>query len=253
MKKQILILWLGALLLTFLFGYLKSVTSSTYPVTGTINTDGEKTTYKFDKEYSGREDLEIFIRTDKDTLNAFLLWRKIGLNDFDTIKMSFDNGIASAKIPRQKPFEKIEYQVAVETEEGWKLLPAGKSVELIFYGDVPSVAEGLYYLTFVFSLLLIFRTGLEYFNPNDHLKKLSLFTLISVSLFGFFLYPFKKSFESGPIGTKVLQPGEIFSLFDLLLPVIWIAAVILIFKNKSPKITALFAAIASIILILFFI
>ena len=65
--KQSIILWISAILITFLFGYFNSVTNNDFPISGTIGIDGQKVTYKFEKVYgidaNKNNNYEIFIRT----------------------------------------------------------------------------------------------------------------------------------------------------------------------------------------------
>ena len=78
--KQNIILWLGAIVITFLSGYVESVTSPDYPITGTIGIDGKKLSYKLDKTATPEEGLDIILRTDIDSLTGQLEFQVIGVN-----------------------------------------------------------------------------------------------------------------------------------------------------------------------------
>src|ERR1035437_10180706 len=81
MKKNI-ILWLGAIIITFLSGYLRNVIGPDYPVSGTIGFEGKMVTFKFDKIYRGNNSYNVFIRSDVKAVKAFLLWKDFSTNAF---------------------------------------------------------------------------------------------------------------------------------------------------------------------------
>lgn len=250
--KQIIILWLGTAIITYLAGYLNSATGPYYPVTGTIGIEGEKVSFKFDRIIRTNEDYNIFIRSDKSDVKGELLWKKMNdKNDWNSVDIYEDSGILTASIPAHPPLTKCEYKAVLKYNDKEYPLPADKkTVTILFLGEVPAAISILYFIFLYGGLLLAIRTGLDFFNENQKIKKLSLFTLIFFSMHALFMNPLKKSFEIGAVNKNVPDISAIFDLQSLLFLILWIAAVITFFKVKSPRKAVLFFAIVTLLIFL---
>lgn len=251
--KQIFILWLGAAVITYLAGYLNSATGPYYPVTGTIGIEGEKVSFKFDRIIRTNEDYNIFIRSDKTDVTGVLLWKKMNdKNDWHNADIYKDRGILTASIPAQSPLTECEYKAVLMYNDKEYPMPADKkTVTILFLGEVPAAISILYFIFLYGGLLLAIRTGLDFFNENQKIKKLSLFTLIFFSMHALFMNPLKKSFEIGAVNKNVPDISAIFDVQSLLFLILWIAAVIIFFKVKNPRFPSLISGIITIITFLF--
>jgi hypothetical protein len=251
--KQSIILWLGAFVITFLFAFWNRFSSPEYPITGSFGINMKSVTFKFDKVYRGNDSYKIIIKTDTDSLNGRILWRKNGSNSgWNTAPMNFSDKTLSGKIPHEPPSTIIDYRVKVWKGENVFYLPQSGMVTLKYLGNVPPSIMGFYFLTLYLALLLSVRTGLDYFNENQKIKKLSLFTVMiwiaNVMVFN----PVKRSYElSSRIGTAILPITELFDFRHLLLLIIWILGIVLIFNIKNYKIWAGIITVAILIAFLF--
>jgi hypothetical protein len=117
--------------------------------------------------------------------------------------------------------------------------------------SIPSKVSILSSLVLFTALLLSFRTGLEYFNDNQKIKKL---TLPAVTFFFFYsiaVTPLRKTYELNAINKKVPPITELFDLQSIILFVLWITAMIVIFNSRNPKLPALVFSIITALVFLF--
>jgi hypothetical protein len=117
--------------------------------------------------------------------------------------------------------------------------------------SLPSKISILSSLVLFTALLLSFRIGLEYFNENQKIKKL---TLPAVTFFFFYsiaVTPLRKTYELNAINKKVPPITELFDLQSIILFVLWITAMIVIFNSRNPKLPALvFSIITALVFLL---
>ena len=154
-KKQKLILWLSAIVLTVLLSYFKSVTSADYPVSGTIAVNGEQVTYAFNKIFRGKDNLKISLRTDANLLTGFTIWHKnnhalsVGRSSIkDTLQLKREKGFLSCSIPLQKPGTEILYQVFLQSNNSITQIPMGQTLRTKFWGFVPGSISSTFTITF---------------------------------------------------------------------------------------------------------
>ncbi|MBZ0198560.1 MAG: hypothetical protein K8H86_01745 [Ignavibacteriaceae bacterium] len=248
--KNSIILWIAAFVVVFLTGYFESVTNESYPVTGTFGISGEKVSYKFNKVHYGNKPFHFFIRSDAKDINGFLFWRKEQNQDWKKENLRWVNDELYADIPAQKPETIIEYKAAVVYNNKTYRIPGDKIVFLKFIGEVPASIWGAFYFTLFAGLIIGVRTGLDYFNDKDKIRKLSLITV-----FFFFAYlltiPLKTTFELGALNNRVPGFTELFSLQPVLLFINSFFVMIGLFNFKEKKITALIGAVIMISIFLF--
>lgn len=245
-KKQKVILWLSAMLVTVLLGYFKSVTSPDFPVSGTTVVNGEKITYAFEKHFGGKEAFKISLRTDVDSLNGFVVWGSKSSLFKDTVQLKKEKGFFSCNIPLQKPMTEISYRVFVQSKNSITQIPAGQTLRTRFLGFVPRSITSTHILTLFFGLLLSIRIGLTYFEPQSKSKTFAIFSLISFSLYGLFLVPVKRLFELGAVNQAPPKMFEMFSMPQLTFAFIWLVVSVGMFNSKN-KIWNAAGAVATLV------
>jgi hypothetical protein len=248
--KHAIILWLAALFITFLAGYIESGTDKFYPVTGTIGINGNKVSFKFDKIFKGKENYRLIIRTDDPEVSGNVKWKDEDSPEWKVIELVSSEKALTAEIPRQEAGKKIIYIAELFRNNKPYIIP-DKPVKLLFTGYIPSTITFLSFFTLMGGLLLCFRTGLEYFNENQKIKKLSLFTVTFFFLYTVAVTPLRKSYELDAINKKVVPLTSLWDLQSILLFVLWIAAMIVLFKVKNPKLPALIFSAVTLLVFLF--
>jgi hypothetical protein len=248
--KQSFILWISALLITVIASYYKTVTSSEFPISGTISLSNKKLSYKFDKVHHDKYGPKILIRSDDNKLQGKIVFCKLYNNLIDTIALKNQNGFLVGNLPKFKSNTLVEYKILIMNKDEIISIPKKEKLILQIEGFIPYSLLLVFYLTLLGGLFLGIRTGLEYFNNNQLTKKLSILTLISFGLYGVLISPVVKLFKIGEIEKRILSISEMFSISDLSYFVIWITACIIIYNSKRQKPYSLIAAIVTLLIYL---
>jgi len=263
MKKNI-ILWLGAIIITFLSGYMRNVTGPDYPVSGTIGIEGKMVTFKFDKIYLGNDGYNVLIRSDVKEIKAFLLWKDIPANHLTSSppqnqsaaiwqrNVMTDSGFfINGKLPKHFPGEKVAYRVELNYGGKQYFLPEDKPATIMFLGNVNSSVMNIFYFVLFGGLLFAVRTGLETFNDKPRLGLYSIFTLIFFFLYTICLVPLKRTYELNAINHFVPPLNLITTYQSVSLFVLWIIGLILIFNFKGNRIIPLVISSLTLIIYIF--
>lgn len=252
-KKQAVILWIAAGIITFLAGYTQSTMSPLYPINGTIKlSNGEKASFSFDKIFHGKGDYPVEIVSNEKNLTGILEWRiKTDSTIWQSIHLKHNGEILSASMPHQNPLTKIEFRVKLNDINRIVLVPETENAKLQFLGFVPPEIMQFYYITLFAGIILSLRTGLEIFRDKPRIKMYTIFTLISFFSFTFVFSTVKKGCELGIIGgTKIASLQEIFPSAPVLLFTLWVITLILVFNTKKIKKWALASSIVTMIIFL---
>ncbi|HVO72804.1 MAG TPA: hypothetical protein VMT35_02165 [Ignavibacteriaceae bacterium] len=244
--KENIILWTAAFIITFLSGFLQSISSTYYPVSGTFGIEGKKVSYKLDRLHYGKDPYRILIRTDIDSLSGKVEYRR-GREKWNIIPLKNAKDILFGDMPAQKAGTEMEYRVLIFYSDNSYFVPSAKPVSIKFLGKISPFINALYYLTLFAGLLLSTRTGLDFFNENEKIKKLGLFTSIIFFVNAFIAAPLRKTYEMGEIGTNAPPVLQIFPAGSIVLFALWVAAVIIIFNIKRYKRAAIISALIALI------
>ena len=260
MKKNI-ILWLGAIIITFLAGYMRNVTGPDYPVSGTIGVEGKQVTFKFDKLYIGNDSYNVLIRTDVKDIKAFLLWKNIITNPpagkhlqnesapiWQRDLMADSGFVIKSKLPHHNPGEKVAYQVELNYGSKQYFLPEDRPVTIKFLGYVNSSVMNIFYFVLFGGLILAVRTGLEAFNDNRRIGMYTIFSLIFFFLYTICMVPLKRSYEQNAINHFVPSVNSLITYQSASLFILWIIGLILIFNIKGNRIIPLVISSLTIII-----
>jgi hypothetical protein len=242
-----LILWISAVLITFLTVFLHQRLSVSYPVSGAIGIEGERLTYFFPKIHYGKEPFKIMVRTDKENLDGSIQWKRETDEEWNIAPLKKTGRFLSAEIIPQPAGTEIKYKAVIHYHNRDYEFPGRTTVNAKFVGKRPaSVMYALYFFLYG-GLLLSARGALEYFNQTD--KKVLFSSLAAMFFFvaSVVYYPFIRSYELDVIN-KTIPPIE--SLFDIPLLIIfllWFTTAVFVIKFKN-KIVLLFSGVLTLIL-----
>lgn len=246
--KQQLILWIAALVITFIFGFSNRITSEEYPVTGTVKYNMHKVSYLFDKVYRSNDDYKFQVFSDLKGLKIKLQYKNEDDLSWKEVELNRNNKIYSVKIPNAGPSNKIVYRAELDYNNDKIIVPNEEGVNLTFWGRVSKPIMLFYNLALFFGIFLTTRIGLEYFNDNEKIKKLSLFPLIFFIFYGLLVVPIKRTYELAAFGNKILSINQLFDIKSLAFIIIWIVTIILVFNSKKRKTIALVSAVILLLL-----
>jgi len=248
MKNEI-ILWIGSIIIVFLIGYFKSVTSPDYPVTSTFGIEGKKVSYKLDKVSFDKKSYKNIILSDVEGLKGKLIWIKDNQqheSDYQKINRGLE-----CDIPQLKPGQKIKYKVVLSYGEKTYEIPSKDFITLTFWGNIPS---GVKVMTFIFlygGLLLSIRSLLELFNNTKNLKKYAVLNCSLFLILNSLIIPLRNSYKLGAINRYIPNVLDLLDANLLIILFIWIIGTIFFFYKKFTKPVLMLITIATVILYFF--
>jgi hypothetical protein len=245
MHKKI-ILWISAIVVTFLVVFVHQRLSPYYPISGRIEIAGERVTYMFRKIHYGKEPMDILIRTDVSNLEGQLQWRRKDDPEWKDVPLTEEGNFLSAEIIPPPAGTNIEYKVLISHNDLTYQIPPGNVVPAFISGSRPASVMYVFYFFLYGGLLIAVRGALEYFNPED--KKI-LFSLIPAVFFfitSIVFYPFIKSFEMDAINRYVPPFHSLFDTPLIIIFLLWFVTTIIIFKFNN-KMVLLISGILTII------
>jgi hypothetical protein len=245
MKNQI-ILWSASIILTFLAGYFKAVTSTYYPLTGTFGIEGKKVSYKLDKIYYDQTPYENIVISDIQGLSGKIIMLNND-NQSEIIMSEIDRGL-EAVIPVMKPGKNLLYKIVLNYEGRTYNIPDRGFVKLTFWGRVPSAVAGFYFFLLFGGLLLSIRSTMELFNKNKFLKKFAFTATTFFILNTILVNPLYNSYRLGALNKFVPSFTDLFDQSLIFISLSWIVGTILLFLNKSVIITTIAVGLVTIIL-----
>jgi hypothetical protein len=234
--KQQLILWICSVILTFITGYIKNVTDTNYPVTGTFGIDGQKVSYKLDKVHYGEEPYKLIILTELKELKGRCVWRLNGENVIVPLSRGENNYYA--EIPSQKPLDKIDYSIIIYQDDKVYNIPRESMIKMTFYGKIPASLSLFHFILLYSGIIFAFRTTIEIFNEKKLIKKYSVITTSIFILLTAIINPLLNSYKLGAINNFIPAITEIIETLLIVLLLVWIVGSVMIFYNRFVVVTA---------------
>jgi hypothetical protein len=242
MKRRILF-WILAVIITIASAVYQRMTGPTYPLSGSVNLNGQEIKYQLERSQESTQNYLIEINTDDESINGILFWKKHNSNDEFTRVQMHGNKTLTAELPVQKRLEKLDYYIQLSKGDNIVAIPNKKLVTIRFKDHVPMYALIPHIFFMFFAMMLSTRTGLEFFNKEPQLKKLTLWTIIFLFIGGFPLgfvmngLAFGEMWGGWPFGNDVTDNKTQIAL------IIWLTAFYFVNKNKYAKIAVLIAAV----------
>ncbi len=248
--KQSILLWFTAFILTLGIAVYQRMTGPTYPINGTYEINDKVYSYKLLRTHGGNSDCEIIVPVNND-VKGFLYYKRYKTNDdYTKVEMANKNGFLSGYLPHQPPAGKLKYFIELDYKRQKRIVPQGDNVVIRFKGDVPLVVLIFHVIAMFGAMLLSVRTGLEVFNKEAKVRKLTILTLLFLFVGGFILGPIVQKYAFGvywagfPFGFDLTDNKTAITFFG------WLAAFLFYNKVKAPKYLALAASILLIVIYL---
>jgi len=248
MKNQI-ILWLSSIIIVFLIGYVKNVTSKDYPITGTFGIEGKKVSYKLDKLSFDKTSYKNIIISDIEGVEGKLVWIKNQVQ-YETEFQKIERGL-SGEIPKFEPGQQIKYKIILTHLDKIFEIPKKDFVTLTFWGYIPSPVNIINFILLYGGLLMSIRCGLELFNNNKNLKKYIVIVCALFILLTILIHPLYKTYKLGAINNYIPNLIELLQSLLLVIMFLWIICAVLIFNKKYINIVIIFISLATVLLFFF--
>ncbi|HSW56645.1 MAG TPA: hypothetical protein VLH59_16305 [Ignavibacteriaceae bacterium] len=245
MKNQI-ILWLSSLIIVFLIGYVKNITSKDYPITGTFGIEGKKVSYKLDKVSYDKTSYKNIIISDIKGVRGKLILFKNNMNYENEFK-EIERGLVG-EIPKLEPGQQIKYKVILTYPDKQFEIPEKDFVTLTFWGNVPSPVSILHFILLYSGLLMSIRCVLELFNNNKNLKKYIVITCTFFITLTILIHPLYNSYKLGAINKSIPNILELLEPFYFVIMVLWVIGAVVIFNKKYVSLVTVFISSATILL-----
>ncbi len=243
MKQQI-ILWTAAFIITIIFSFLLRTIDPEKPVTGTVEFGVDKVSYKFDRVYRSDDDYPVMLFSDLNGLQADLEYRNANsVSDWQKVPMVYKDSILTANIPRHPAQSLVNYRVILNYSGKTFTIPDNKGLTLRFLGRVSTQIMAWFYISLFGGILLSTRIGLEFFNENEKIIKLSFFAFLIFIFYSLLLVPVKMTYELSALGKSIPQINQLFTVGGILIIVLWIAGMISFFYVKNRRLMALIVSI----------
>lgn len=238
------IIWVLAVLITVATAVYQRMTGPTYPVSGTVQLDGQTLNYKFNRSHGGESDHIVSLTIADTNVTGILFWKRYKTADeFTKVNMTRKAEILTAALPHQPPAGKLEYFVELFSSNEQKVIPKDNSVVIRFKGDVPIWVIIPHVIAMFVAMLMSTRTGLEFFSKNSNYKKLTYLTLGFLFVGGFILGPIMQKFAFGEFWTGIPFGHDLTDNKTLIAFLGWLGALFMYSRSKKPKLWVLVAAI----------
>ena len=222
------------------------MTGPTHPASGSINFDGKKIDYTFDRSCESTFNCIVQIKTGDPSISGILKWRKFKtLDPFNVVEMKGTENLR-AELPAQEPLGKLQYFIELKKGNESVTVPEDKPIIIRFKGHVPVGILIPHIFFMFFAMMLSTRSGLEIFNTTRNLKKYAVWTIVVLLIGGFLLgflmnyFAFGEAWGGFPLGNDITDNKTLIAFVG------WLLAYLMIKKEMQPK---LFAALAAILMI----
>jgi hypothetical protein len=249
--KRTTTLWIIAFVITFATAYYQRTTGPTYPLAGTTQLSGKDIRYRLLRSNGGFTNAPVEIQVVDSTIQGVMEWKRFKTDDpWTRIQMKFANNRLMAELPNQPPAGKLQYRITLLQGESTALIPAVGPVVIRFKGDVPLFILIVHVIAMFGSMLLAVRAGLEYFNPNSNLQKLTYWTIGFFFVGGMVLGPIVQKYAFDAYWTGWPFGGDMTDNKTAVALLAWLAVAVALKKSKNPKAWALGAAVVMIVVYL---
>jgi len=249
MKKAILF-WILAFVITLASAVYQRMTGPTYPISNSIEFEGRKIEYKFERSHSTSSDYQIKIKTGDPSIRGYLYWMRYKFdNEYNKVEMTGQTEL-QAKLPKQPPAGKLQYFIHLFKDDKNIVLPSDHAVVIRFKGDVPIWILIPHVLAMFFSMMLATRTALECFNKQPRLKLFTHWTIGVLFFGGLILGPVMQYHAFGELWTGIPFGHDLTDNKTLIAFIGWLIALFMLKRSQNPKRWVLFAAILMFIVYL---
>ncbi len=238
--------WVFAVLFTLATAVFQRLTGPTNPLRGAIELNNQTLKYKLPRSAENTHDAKIFVVVPDTTVKAEICYKRYKSHDEWTIKGMTRNGDTLVGwIEKQPAAGKMLYCINLQTQNGPVLISGTgeQPVTIRFKGPVPAGVLIPHILLMFLAMLFSTRTGIEALRKGKRIYPYAWLTLIFLFFGGFVFgclvqyYAFGVYWAGIPLGYDLTDNKTLLAL------VLWIVAVVRLWKNRENRTWALVASI----------
>ncbi len=232
-RRNSILLWLLAVVLTLVIGVYQRMTGPTYPVKGKETFKGREISYRLLRTQTIKENLPVKIKAAHKAVTAYINHRHYKTDEsWQEVEMKRQGDLLVGEIPAEEiPAAKVEYTIRVSVDQENFLVNKGKTIVARFKGQVPSVFLIVHVLFMSLSIVFALRTGMEALRKAGSYHRLVNWTLVFTFIGGLILGPVVQYFAFGDLWTGFPFGFDLTDNKTLVAVVFWLLAFFL--KKKS--------------------
>lgn len=244
LTKSILF-WVFSVIFTLSIAIYQRTTGPTYPVRGSVELGAEKVRYRLIRTHVTNQDARVAIEVPAGIGGEFTYRRYKSFDAWHTLPMAHEGQELAAYLPQQPAAGKIEYSVALISDQG-RIQLTDEPVVLRYKGHVPDYVLIPHIILMFMAMLFSTRAGIEGITRGKHTFTYTAATLFLLLPGGMILgpivqkYAFDAYWTGWPIGTD---------LTDNKTAVAFIAWIIAFVKLRKDRTKTTWAWVAALILL----
>jgi hypothetical protein len=252
--KKTLLLWGLSIVIMALVVLFQFTTGPSYPFRGKVNINQKEITYQLPRSHNGEGNEPVKICVPDNSVTGKITYRRFqSYDEFETHDMTRRGDTLYAEVPWQIPAGKVEYRIELKSGQETKTL-SDKMIYIRFTGSVPKSVLFIHILMMFISITLSIRAGFEVIFKGERVLLLTILTLASLLVGGFYLgplmqkYAFNDFWTGWPLGHDLTDNKTAIAL------VFWIVGILFYLFGKKWKnilIVLLFGGIAVVDIIYF--
>lgn len=250
-RRQAIILWILAIIITLSSVVYQRKTGPTYAVTGTKMIASQELGYYFPRSQNTGEPAEVILEPADPSWEAVMTWKRFKSHDeWTQAPFTKQDGKLIGTLPSQPPAGKISYSVTVLTADNATHKLIDEPTIIRFKGAVPA-AVLIPHILFMFSaMLLATRSGMAAWVESPFTAKYVMLTGIFLFMGGLILGPLVQKFAFDAYWTGWPWGHDLTDNKTAVAFLSWVAALWRIKKTGSAKTWVIAAAVITLLVYL---
>ena len=246
MKKKKTLFWILAIIITISAGIYQRKTGPTHPKDVKVEISGKKYTLKLPRSHSGTDDF--FLKLDlPDHLKGKIFYRRYPTDEkWKSNKLQIKDNKVAGMLPGQPPAGKLEYYIALFTDNQLIYIAKNDPLRIRFKGEVPDGILIPHVLIMFLAMLFSTLAGLYALGKVPNYRLYGYITIILLVAGGFILGPLMQYHAFGDAWTGIPFGWDLTDNKTLIAFIGWLTAVLANRNSIRPR-YYVFAAILLLI------
>jgi hypothetical protein len=243
-KTKSILLWVFSFIFMAAVAVYQRTTGPTYPVRGKTEINGQTIKYKLIRTWGDPGDAKVEISTADTSVQGIYMFKRYKSHDeWTTAAMLREGDKLVALLPQQPAAGKVMYHVTLTSKGQTYELNKEKPAVLRYKGHVPEYILLPHIILIFLAMVFSVRAGMEAITKGMQTFKIALWCTLSFLVSGMILGPFVQKFAFDAYWTGWPFGHDLTDNKTLLAFIMWVIAVIRLYKNRANRGWAIAAAI----------